>query len=266
MKKSKVIEMEENISIKVLESRPFVSMIADVTYSQVAVFGFPNVDLRMDIIRPVSQKLLPGIVFIPGGRFVHANKNANIQSRLRIAEAGYIVASIEFRTMPLSGFPDPIEDVKTAVRYLKKNAARFGIDSDRIIVWGESAGGYLACMAGATNGSDLYNGNAYPEQNSDICAVIECFGVTDAGRIMPDFTHEDPLRYVSGKTPPFLIMHGKKDKIVPYQESVALSEKLRNKGVSTELYLIDNAEHGGPAWQQPVIIQLIIDFLKEYVK
>ena len=146
------------------------------------------------------------------------------------------------------------------------HASRFGIDADRIALWGESAGGYLACMAAVTGDDLQYSGALYPEESNKIAAVVECFGVTDAARIVPEFTQDNPLPYLTPDAPPFLIMHGKKDQIVPYVESVNLYETLQKKGIPASLYLIDNAEHGGVVWQQPAVVQQIITYLSDRLK
>ena len=295
--------MQKEKTIHVAITRPQISMMADVTYSQAEIKGFPNKDLKMDILRPLSDHALPAVIYIPGGAFLQSNRTNNLQNRLRIAEAGFIVASIEYRTSPLSAFPAPIQDVKSAIRYLKAKSEHFGIQPDKIAVWGESAGGYLATFAGATNGISYFDKGYFLDSSSHIAAVIDCFAVSDLSKIdetyskqmreihysptLPeaemlesvspgadkDETHDpvtldkaNPLNYITSKTPPFLIMHGDKDHIVPIDDSKKLHAKLQEKGIESSFYIIDNAEHAGIIWEQPTVVQILIDFLNSHLK
>ena len=93
------------------------------------------------------------VVFVPGGGFVASPRMAGGVIRRHLAQAGYVVASVEYRTTRHgSTYVEGVADVKSAVRFLRENAERFGVDPRRVVLWGESAGGYLASMAGVTPG------------------------------------------------------------------------------------------------------------------
>ena len=285
--------------LEVPVKRCFIQTIPNISYSQVAELGIVNRDLKMNILLPVSDVPMPLVVFVPGGRFLYVNNDSNIQNRLRIAESGFVVASIEYRLAPNSVYPAPVIDVKAAIRYLKANAKKYNIDKDRVAVYGESAGGYMAAFAGTTTGLDLFNEGACLEYNSDVNAVIDLFGVTNLETIGADFSkiqqkyHKEPaspeslflygadpqvnqgldsnpnklaksnpIEYISDKTPPFLIMHGGEDKIMSLTESKQLHEALCDKGISSEFYFIKNAQHSGVVWEQDEIMNIIISFLK----
>ena len=87
--------------------------------------------MKMDILQPKSKEKLPAIVYVTGGGFINANKDNGIQLRMHLAEAGYVVASIQYRVAPTAKFPQPLEDVKSSIRYLKAHADQFNIDPDR---------------------------------------------------------------------------------------------------------------------------------------
>ncbi|KGA25129.1 hypothetical protein AO825_09450 [Pectobacterium brasiliense] len=108
--------------ITVKQETTSVKLISDVVYSQVSMRGYPNVALKMDILQPEAKTALPVVLFITGGGFINANKDNYLQQRLSIAEAGYVVASMEYRVAPTVLFPAPLEDVKSAIRYLRANA------------------------------------------------------------------------------------------------------------------------------------------------
>ena len=114
------------------------------------------VDLSLDIQVPRRGGARPLVVYIPGGGFVLALKESMLGLRTYVAEAGFAVASIEYRTVAdEADYSDGIADVKSAIRYLRAHAGEYGIDPAHVAVWGESAGGYLAAMAGVTNGIEI---------------------------------------------------------------------------------------------------------------
>lgn len=298
MKTKQYIEMEVPVS------RCLITSIPDLSYSQVCVEGYGNIDLKMDILKPELEKPMPVVLYITGGRFLYCKKENNIQMRLRLAEAGYVVASLHYRTAPISVFPAPVEDVKAAVRYLRANAEIFHINPAHIGLWGESAGGYMATMAGATNGTRLFDRGNYLEYSSDVSAVVDLYGVTALDHIASDFSkalqkqHEsspaapealfvygadaetnhgvtcdphklletNPMGYITDKTPPFLIMHGGMDDVMSLTESELLFDALQKKEIPASFYYIKNAQHAGVVWQQEPIVKLLIEFFNKYLK
>ena len=180
---------ESNYSeFEVPVTRHFIQTVSDISYTQVTELGNIKRDLKMNILIPDSKVAMPLVIFVPGGRFLYVNNDSNIQNRLRIAESGFVVASIEYRLAPNNMFPAPVIDVKSAIRYLKANASVYNIDKDKVAVYGESAGGYMATFAGVTSGLNLFDEGANGEYNSDVSAVIDLFGVTNLETIGVDFS------------------------------------------------------------------------------
>lgn len=281
-----------------------VKLISNVVYSQTSDLGYPNVALKMDILQPNAQTPLPVVLFITGGGFIHANKDSYLQQRLSIAEAGYVVASIEYRVAPMVLFPAPLEDVKSAIRYLRANADKFGIDGKRAAVFGESAGGYLAAFAGTTNGTRQFDKGDHLDQNSDFQAVIDFYGLSDLTLVGEGFPDEvvqkhtsasstealwvngsaifneggpitrypdkaaaaNPINYISQATPPFLIMHGSADTLVSPRQTERLHQALTAKNIDSTYYVVKGAEHGGSAWLQPDIMKITLRFLDKHLK
>lgn len=286
-------------------TRPFVQLVSNVVYAQVPDRGYANKPLTMHLVIPQDKKPHPVILYINGGGFINANKDGYMQQWLDLAEHGYVVASMTYRVAPTSTFPAPLEDVKSAVRFLRANAQRFYIDADHIGVFGGSAGGYLAAMAGTTNGVKGFDKGENLKYSSDVQAVVDVYGVSDVNKIGADYseavqkTHAsaaatealwvngspvfggkdggiaanpegakkaNPLTYISSKTAPFLLMHGDADVLVSPSQTELLREVLAEKNIEVTRYLVKGAAHGGPFWVQPEIMDIVIAFYDKHLK
>lgn len=181
----------ESHLLKVNVVTPEIKQISGVVYEQVPSRGYENVAMKMDILKPQSKTPLPAIVYVTGGGFINANKDNGIQLRMHLAEAGYVVASIEYRVAPTAVFPQPLEDVKASIRYLRANAKKFNIDPDRIGIVGGSAGGYLTAMAGVTSGTTTFDKGENLDQSSSVKAAVDLYGLyglSDLTRIGDDYS------------------------------------------------------------------------------
>jgi acetyl esterase/lipase len=201
-----------------------------------------------------------------------------------LAFRGFVTVLPYYRLVP-ERFPAAIEDSKAAVRWLRANAVRLRVDSDRIGALGPSSGGYLACMLGLTGPDDGFEGQGgHPEQSSRVQAVVDLFGITDLisvpwreqkekGLLVPYlgaryadapdlYRKASPLEYVRSGAPPFLIFHGEADHVVPPLQSQCLAERLTFAGVSAQLVIVPGQSHG---WGPPLILDTIaqaVAFLK----
>jgi acetyl esterase/lipase len=251
----------------------------DVIFATRSLPGGGSLDLSLDIQVPQTPGKKPLVVYITGGGFIQAPKEAALDLRTYVAEAGFAVASIQYRTTrDGANYRDGIADVKSAIRYLRKNADRYGIDTRKIAVWGESAGGYLAAMVGVTNGVKTFDVGANLDQSSDVQAVVDKFGLSDASRLASDFdphtkdadnaadnaiaryigmtpgTHvldnriattvANPITYAHNAVPPFLLFHGTQDRLVSPSQTLLLHTALRNAGSQSTRYVLDGAGHG----------------------
>ncbi|MBR1728234.1 MAG: alpha/beta hydrolase [Selenomonadaceae bacterium] len=282
-----------------------IHYIPDVVYSQIMTFEKPVELLHMDILQPFSQKKTPAIIFITGGGFIAANRARMPQLRMFLAEHGYCVASINYRKAPNSIFPKPIEDVKSAIRFLKSHAENFNVDADQIALIGDSAGGYLTAMAATTNGDKIFNVGENLDQTSEIFAAVDLYGVSDLRKVSDDFDDKikklrarsgavealflngvpifngdggsvfdndksaneaNPLNYINKKSAPMLLMHGSADSLVSPSQSDLLYQALKNAGVEAERYIVPNAEHSDDYWIQDEVFELILDFLNNHLK
>ncbi|MBL7498876.1 alpha/beta hydrolase [Frankia sp. CNm7] len=248
---------------------------------------------RLDLFRPPTPAAdgqseggraaaLPVVVALHGGGFLRGNKKHMRRFAHALVPRGYAVASVNYRLSGEAAFPAAVVDVKGAVRWLRANADRYGLDPTRIAAVGESAGGYLAAMLG-TSGDLVFPQDAALGNHGvphAVQAVVDLFGpvnfltmdaqqranphvrrpmVHDARKSpeslflgrriskVPDLVREaNPVSYLSpGRTPPpFLIEHGDRDSLVPYQQSEELAAGLRAVGGSVELTILPGVEHG----------------------
>ena len=174
-----------------------INLYENIPFAQGYWRGSMMYALHMDILVPDSKEPLPLIVFVTGGGFIMAPKNNWIQQRMRLAKAGYVVASIEYRYAPLSKFPLPLEDCKTAIRWLRAHADMYKIDPSRVGVLGNSAGGYLSAFVGLTNGMKEFDKGDFLDYSSDVLCAADIFGISDVTNIGMDYDEENQKGHAS---------------------------------------------------------------------
>jgi acetyl esterase/lipase len=271
--------------------------IRGVVFATRALPDGKSMNLLMDVQVPKPRgKRHPVVIYVPGGGFMMAAKEQAPNLRTYVADAGFVVASVQYRTMRNGAtFRDSVADVKSAIRYLRANARKYAIDADRVAVWGESAGGYIASMVGVTNGVKSFDVGNDLDQTSDVQAVVDKFGPSDVSKIAADFdpqlrasyqannpflpylegkaaTAANPLTYIKATAPPFLIFHGSQDRLVSPSQTLLLHNALAAAGVRSTRYVLEGAGHGdlafmgdieaGLPWSTRQTMGIIIDFLK----
>ena len=260
-----------------------VKTIEDVVFTTRELSNGKSKQLLMDILKPEASGTRPLVVYVTGGGFVQAPKESALDLRTYVAEAGFVVASIQYRTVrDEANYRDGIADVKSAIRYLRANAGNSGIDPAKIAIWGESAGGYLVAMVGLTNGDRKFDVGNDLDQSSTVQAVINKFGATDVSKIASDFdqhtkdadfakdnpfaqyigmipethlldekiaaTTANPITYINAAAPPFLIFHGNKDALVSPTQTLVLHNAINAAGGHSTRYVLDGASHGDLAF------------------
>ena len=134
-------------------------------------------DLRVQLLRPFAPdmsgaKKWPLIVFVQGSAWFRQQIFIHLQHLVRICEKGYAVALVQYRPSDVAPFPAQIEDTKTAIRFLRKNAAEYGTDPERVALWGDSSGGHTAVMAGITGDGEL-DSELYGEFSARVKCIVE---------------------------------------------------------------------------------------------
>jgi acetyl esterase/lipase len=255
----------------------------------------PHERNKLDLYYPESNTPLPVIIWVHGGAWKAGSKDDSPPA-LRLLTKGYAVASINYRYSTQATFPAQIEDCKAAVRWLRANAKNYHLDTDHFGAWGASAGGHLVALMGTAGDAkefDNYGGN--PGVSSRVQAVCDVFGPTDFSKEAeqsgpnPVFDrtkadapeailiggllaeHPDrvkranPITYIKKDCPPFLIIHGDKDPLVPVEQSKMLDDALKAAGVESTLVVVPGAGHG-PGIDTPERRKQVEEFFDKHLK
>lgn len=204
-----------------------------------------------------------------------------------MTEQGYVVVSLNYRLYPAARYPAMIEDVKCAIRALRAQAAEYNLDPDRIGAIGASAGGHLVALVGTSDASAGMDVGEYLDQSSRVQAVVAMAPVTDLTRTFPNADIElirrvgfgennvvqaSPISHITPDDPPFLLIHGDRDEVVPVEQSQLMYDRLLEMDVPAELVIVHNARHSltapdGSASPTPgEINQMIQEFLATHLK
>lgn len=255
---------------------------------------------KLDIYLPEtpSDKPLPLIVHIHGGGWRAGNKFPCPVSAMVLK--GYAVASVEYRFSQKAIFPAQIQDCQAAIRWLRAHAKQYHFDTDHLGAVGGSAGGHLSALVGTAGGKKAFPPiGSHLDQSDRVQAVIDIYGPADFSTVVQQAAEDknvknifafntpsdpyssligtklddkpkadavSPVHYVSKESPPFLILHGTHDTLVPYAQSVELEAALKTQNVPVWLQTLPGSGHGGPAFGKPAVIQLMQAFFDKHLK
>ncbi len=242
-----------------VEYRPSarVRVIPDLAYAK-----YGDRTLLLDLYLPSQLgQGRPGVIVVRGGGWMVNDRKRFAHVASALAEKGVAAACIEYRTAEEAAFPGAIQDVKAAVRWMRANAARYGIDSHAIGTLGGSSGAHMALLAGLTAGVAELEGNGGHE---DVPSQIQAVVATPADllslsannkRTVGTFLHvtpeqdaemwrwASPVNHVTAGGPPVLLLHGTADDSVPSTQSVDFARRYREAGASAEVELLPGAPH-----------------------
>lgn len=270
----------------------------DVVYAAVDGKDGEKIELKLDLYLPEKvaegERARPLVVWIHGGGWQSGSKDRCPATRL--VQDGYVVASIQYRLTDVAAWPAQIQDCKGAIRWLRANAEKYGIDGERVGVWGASAGGHLAAMLGMTTPRDdatlegTVGGNA--SQSSGVQAVVNWFGPADLVKIvdhlqadrdggdgpmtklvggklsehMNTLKQASPIVYASKDDAPMLIMHGTDDRLVPLEQSRMLRDELQKAGARVELMEKAESGHGNGEFMRVATLLEVKQFFDVQLK
>jgi acetyl esterase len=222
-----------------------------------------DVSLRLDASIPRGPGPFPAAILVHGGAWVRGDRRTEVEPLFKpLSEARIAWFSIDYR---LAGnylqFGDAVEDVEAAIRFVKSHAAEYRVDPNRIALIGESAGGHLAALAALASAPDLR-----------VRTVVAFYSPTDLvglaknSALVPQWVRQNlegspwesmilsrlkqlsPIDRVHAGMPPFLLIHGTDDRLVPFQESRAMCDRIKSVGGKCELYPVRGAGHGFRWW------------------
>lgn len=285
--------------VKVLKNNPSLQgmalMIPDVIFSTLQ-----GAELKMQILKPWTDEQLeepptyPLIVFVQGSSWTYPNVYYEIPQLAAFARSGYVVATLTHRNC-LEGHPFPafLEDIKTGIRFLRKNARTYCIDPDKVAIWGTSSGGNASLLVGLTGDECCYKTAEYSDYSDAVTLVVDCFGPTDLTLLVQRLGHlgsgfqsifeglrgEDtaenlerllsisPITHIKAnkKYPPFLILQGDVDPTVNYSQSELMFHRLSDVGADATLVRVEGAPHEGSFWSNEVF-DLIREFIDNNLK
>ncbi|MCC6393429.1 MAG: alpha/beta hydrolase [Bryobacterales bacterium] len=255
------------------------ALAGDGSVQSNVVYGmYSGAALLMDVHRPANPNGY-GIVYVSGSGWTSplaysaAGLKSNAQSlqyAKPLVEAGYTVFTVNHRSLPRFHYPAAVDDVQRAVRFVRHNAASFGIRPDRIGAAGGSSGGHLVSMLGTLDGKGKPDDPDPVERES---AKVQCVvaraapidffrmkaaGISFVGMAVPagkepevmkteeyrTYREASPVFHVTPDDPPFLLMHGDKDQSVPFAQSEEMEEALKAAGAPVKLIRVEGAGHG----------------------
>lgn len=245
---------------------------------------------KLDLYLPEnsdSENPLPLVIWIHGGGWKKGSKQL-IGHQLYLLSQGFAVASLNYRLSRTDIFPAQIHDCRAAVRFLRKNAKTYHLDSDNIGLWGSSAGGHLVSLMGTSN--KKFDGSLGTiDVSNEVKAVCNWFGVTDFETMNkaikskpnkvkpltmllgesiennPELARQaSPITHVSDDTPPFLIMHGTADSIVPIEQSQIFYEKLTSHNIPVEYIIVEDWKHA--FFKNEKELKQVAAFFSRYLK
>jgi len=235
----------------------------------------------LDILQPRAPALKnrPGVIVIHGGGWIQGDKESVLERFcVPFIQRGFVVASVEYRLAKVAPAPAAVKDVLSAAKWFHDHAAEYKVDADHILVAGDSAGGHLALMVGMTPASaDL-------GPVTKISAIIDFYGIADVADLMEGADARpwaqawipeqpgrmelarrlSPINYVRKGLPPVLAIHGDADPVVPFAQSVHLTDALKSARSDAELMAVPGGQHGFTPDQMDTLWPRIFKWLKKH--
>lgn len=251
----------------------------DIEFAKVA-----DISLTLDAYVPEKNGSFPAVIVVHGGGFTAGDKQTFVKPLFDpLTRAGFTWFTINYRLAPEHRFPAAIEDLERAIQYVRSHAKEYKVDPERIALMGESAGGHLVSFVGAQNKSSArvaavvsfygpHDFEARARANGQLSESVRAFlGLTELNESAYRVLREaSPVTYVKKGMPPFLLIHGTEDPLVPYQQSVAMCAKMKLAGNVCEVFTVQGAAHGVGGWEKNPAFQAykvkMIDWLRKTLR
>jgi acetyl esterase len=247
------------IIIGLLATTAWADLKTDVVYGEAA-----GEKLLLDAFTPEGRGPFPVCILVHGGGWVQGDKHNNFRTLLPpLGEAGFAWFSINYRLAPKHRYPACVEDVETAIRWVKAHAADYNADPKRIALIGESAGGHLVSLVAVRAKPDtrvaavvpFYSPNDLELQARNNLRTpawaTALFGITTMDDAATKVIREaSPSNHLVAGLPPFLLVHGNEDTRVAVEQSRQFQAKLRAVGTPCDLLLVQGVGHGMVTWEK----------------
>ncbi len=270
----------------------FMGMAQSKSYLDVVYATTEQRDLLVDIYLPENNKKPYLMIWVHGGAW-HSGQKEN--PPLGLLKHGFAIASIDYRLSIEAPLPAMVHDIKASIRFIRAQAKKYGYRSDKIGIYGSSAGGHLVALVGTTNGNKFFEGDLgeHTDESSDVQVVIDYFGPTNFTTILKQSTphgisvrgpalalllgkplekaeelakKSSPVFQVDSTDPPMMIIHGEQDIQVPVNQSIEMDAAYQKHGLSSKLLFLPGAGHGGDAFWEPEIQGQVVDFILKAFK
>lgn len=251
--------------------------------------GYP---LHLYLIRPAERKgALPCIIYIPGSAWKKQRMAGSLKAMAPMARKGYAVACVEYRPCDVALFPAQVKDAKTATRFIRRKAKKYGIDPQNIFAWGSSSGAHTVLLQAFTQDSQLLDPEPGARVPCRVNAFIDYYGPSElvyefriskgyqenpdsnGGLLLGNPVEQkrdvalkaSPLYYVHPDVVPVLVVHGDVDKVVPPEQSHWLIARMQECGARVESIFLPNQGHGGKAFWAEELYERCDAFLRSCI-
>ena len=260
----------------------------DILYSVV-----DGQSLELDLYLPTEAADPPLLIWVHGGAWRRGSKAPLPTTAL--VEAGYAMASVDFRLSGDAMFPAQIHDIKAAIRFLRANVATFGYDATRVGILGSSSGGHLAALVGVTNGHEQLEGELgeFLDRSADVQAIVSYYGASNLTTILEQSTPfglgvrapaldlllgvepderehlarlASPVFHVDATDPPLLLLHGDQDPQMPINQSHELHGAYKEHELQVQFEVVHGAVHGGEPFFNEKNTALVKAFLDRQLR
>ena len=261
-------------------------VVRDVAYASVGALT-----LKLDLHLPEMSPRAPIIVWVHGGAWRSGSKSSMPLGKL--VEAGYAVASVDYRLSTQARFPAQIHDLKAAIRFLRGHGDDWKLPTNHIVIAGDSAGGHLAALVGVSNGHAELEGAVGndPKQRSAVQGIISFYGGANLTTILKQSTPHglgvrvpaldlllggqpeavpelarlaSPVFLVDRSDPPLLLLHGDQDPQMPISQAHELMGAYKKLSLPAHLEVVHGAAHGGAAFYDAERMEIVKAFLERH--
>ena len=283
------------MAIRIIPHNPTYEGLLDLKVN-IPFLTVDGEELCLQLIKPQwaspEKRGFPLVVFIQGSAWTKPNQFWELPQLSQLAARGFVIASVTHRSCFSAPAPAFLQDVKAAIRFLRRNAAEYDIDKARVCAFGTSSGGNTALLLGLTGNDPAFETADHAGESTAVQAVVDCFGPADLvgmvdrwknfpltdenliyalGGRNPD-TYRDtlakisPVNYVlpGRELPPFLLLHGDADDVVAYSDSERMYALLTENGYRADLVRVTDAPHEGSFWSQQ-LLEIVFDFIVQTV-